>query len=64
MVSASGTPQPSITETGTLPSGVSFNRTSDVLSGTAKKTGVYRLTFTASNGSRSKTTQSFTLTVQ
>ena len=63
IVTASGSPQPSLKVSGSLPSGVSFNRTSGVLSGTPKKSGIYRLTFTASNGTRPNATQSFTLIV-
>jgi type VI secretion system secreted protein VgrG len=46
-----------------MPSGVSFDRDSGLLSGTPKKSGLYRLTFTASNGTRPNATQSFTLLV-
>ena len=63
-VTASGSPQPSLKDSGSLPSGVSFDRTSGVLSGTPKKSGFYRLTFTASNGTRPNATQSFTLIVE
>ncbi len=62
-VTASGSPQPSLKVSGSLPSGVSFNRTSGVLSGTPTKSGLYGLTFTASNGTRPNATQSFTLIV-
>ncbi len=62
-VTASGSPQPSLKVSGSLPSGVSFNRSSGVLSGTPKKSGFYRLTFTASNGIRPNAIQSFTLIV-
>ena len=62
-VTASGSPQPSLKVSGSLPSGVSFDRTTGVLSGNAKKSGFYRLTFTASNGTRPNATQSFTLIV-
>jgi prepilin-type N-terminal cleavage/methylation domain-containing protein len=62
-VTASGSPQPSLKISGSLPSGVSFNRTSGVLSGTPKKSGHYRVTFTASNGARPNATQPFTLIV-
>ena len=62
-VTASGSPQPSLRVSGSLPSGVSFNRNTDVLSGTPKKSGFYRLSFTASNGARPNATQSFTLIV-
>jgi prepilin-type N-terminal cleavage/methylation domain-containing protein len=62
-VSASGSPQPSLKVSGSLPSGVSFNRTNGVLSGTPRRSGFYRLTFTASNGTRPNATQSFTLII-
>ena len=60
---ASGSPQPSLKVSRSLPSGVSFDRATGVLSGTPKKSGFYRLTFTASNGTRPNATQSFTLIV-
>lgn len=63
-VTASGSPQPSLKVSGSLPSGVSFDRTTGVLSGTPKKSGLYRLTFTASNGTGQNATQSFTLIVE
>ncbi|HTU38262.1 MAG TPA: putative Ig domain-containing protein [Acidimicrobiales bacterium] len=62
-VGAGGAPSPSLKESGSLPSGVSFNRTTGVLSGTAKKSGTYRLTLTASNGVAPNATQTFTLVV-
>ena len=62
-VAASGSPQPSLKISGSLPSGVNFDRTTGVLSGTPKKSGSYRLTFTASNGTLPNATQSFTLIV-
>ena len=63
-----GTPIPSLTETGTLPSGVSFT---DNHNGTATLTGApaagtagnYSITFTAANSAGATVTQSFTLTV-
>ena len=63
-VTASGSPQPSLKVSGSLPSGVSFDRTTGVLSGTPRNSGVYRVTFTASNGTRPNATQSFTLIVE
>ena len=63
-VTASGSPQPSLKVSGSLPSGVNFDRTTGVLSGTPKKSGYYRLTFTASNGTRQTAMQSFTLIVE
>ena len=64
-VTASGFPKPGITESGSLPSGVTFNNSTDVLSGTPASgtTGTYPVMFTASNGVGSNPTQSFTLTV-
>jgi large repetitive protein len=58
---ATGTPTPSITESGALPSGVSF--TGGALTGTPTVTGSFPITFTAANGIGSNATQSFTLTV-
>ena len=64
-VTATGFPAPTLTKTGTLPSGVSFNASTGVLSGTpaANTQGTYPLTFTAANGVGSNATQAFTLTV-
>jgi len=66
-VTASGTPAPSLTKTGTLPSGVSFTNNKNgtaTLTGTpgAKTGGTYTITITATN-STGTATQSFTLTV-
>jgi hypothetical protein len=60
---ANGYPAPTISETGTLPSGVTFN--AGVLSGTpaAGTGGSYPITITATNGVGSDATQNFTLTV-
>ncbi len=62
-VTATGYPAPTFTRTGTLPTGVTFNGTSGVLSGTPSKTGTYTLTFTATNSVGTSTAQTFTLTV-
>ena len=67
-VTATGSPTPSLTESGALPSGVTFTNHGNgtaTLSGTpASGTGgKYSLTFTASNGVGMAATQSFTLTV-
>jgi hypothetical protein len=66
-VNATGFPKPSITESGALPSGVTFTpgTGSATLSGTPASgtNGTYPITFTASNGVGSNATQSFTLTV-
>ncbi len=60
-VTATGFPAPTITESGALPSGVTFN--AGVLSGTPSVTGTFNLTFTASNGISPNAVQNFTLTV-
>src|SRR5579862_1328146 len=67
-VTTTGSPTPSITETGTLPSGVTFVNNGNgtaTLSGTPASgtAGSYPLTITASNGVGTNATQSFTLTV-
>ena len=65
-VTASGTPTPTFSESGTFPSGVSFNTSTGVLSGTPASgtSGTYSITFTAGNGIGSNNTQNFILTVQ
>jgi autotransporter-associated beta strand protein len=64
-VTTSGFPAPTITEIGTLPTGVHFDPSTDVLSGTpaAGTGGIYGLTFTANNGVGTPASQSFTLTI-
>jgi len=68
LVTTIGSPTPALSETGTLPSGVTFvdngNGTA-TLSGTsaAGSGGSYTLTITAANGVGSNATQSFTLTI-
>ncbi|MGE5097610.1 MAG: putative Ig domain-containing protein, partial [Betaproteobacteria bacterium] len=64
-VVASGFPTPTLTLTGALPSGVTFNTATGVLSGVpaAGTGGSYPLTFTALNGVVPNATQAFTLTV-
>jgi hypothetical protein len=62
-VTDSGTPIPTLSESGTLPAGISFNATSGILSGTASSTGIYDISFTASNGTSPNATQSFSLSV-
>ncbi|MGD0882140.1 MAG: Ig domain-containing protein, partial [Acidimicrobiales bacterium] len=59
-VTATGYPTPTITESGTLPAGVTFS--GGVLSGTPTATGTFPITLTASNGVGSNATQDFTLT--
>ena len=67
-VTTSAFPTPALSETGTLPSGVSFVDNGDgtaTLSGTpaAGTRGTYTATFKATNGVSPNATQSFTLTV-
>jgi photosystem II stability/assembly factor-like uncharacterized protein len=67
-VTTTGYPVPAISESGTLPSGVTFKDNSDgtaSLSGTpaSSTAGPYPLAFTADNGVGSPATQSFNLTV-
>jgi hypothetical protein len=62
-VTATGTPAPSISESGTLPEGVSFDPGTDALSGTPTQEGVFPITFTATNGVGAEAMQRFTLTV-
>jgi hypothetical protein len=64
-VTATGTPIPTLSETGTLPAGVTFNPGTGVLSGTpaAGTGGTYSITFTANNGVGTPASQPFTLTV-
>lgn len=63
-VTATGFPPPTFTESGALPSGVTFSA-SGLLSGTpaAGTQGYYTITITAKNGVLPNATQSFTLTV-
>ena len=67
-VTATGSPTPALTETGALPSGVTFTDNGNgtaTLSGTpvTGTHGTYPLTITASNGVSPNATQTFTLTV-
>src|SRR5581483_10969839 len=64
-VTTTGFPAPTLSQAGTLPSGITFNVATGVLSGTpaAGTGGTYPITFTASNGVGTNATQSFTLTV-
>ena len=65
-VQGTGTPTPSLTESGALPAGVTFTDNGDgtgTLGGTATVNGTYHFTLSASNGIGSNATQSFTLTV-
>jgi hypothetical protein len=67
-VTTAGTPEPALSESGTLPAGVTFTDNGDgtaSLAGTpaAGSGGVYPLTLTIDNGVGAPVTQAFTLTV-
>lgn len=62
-VTATGTPPPTLSVTGTLPTGVTFTPATGILAGTPTVSGTFPLTFTAANGTLPNATQSFTLTV-
>jgi hypothetical protein len=64
-VTATGSPAPTLSESGTLPAGVTFDPATGLLSGTPRAgTGaIYAIIFAASNGSGADATQNFTLTV-
>ena len=65
-VTATGTPTPTVSEFGNLPSGVTFTPHADgtgTLAGTPAQAGTYQFGFIASNGEGSNATQFFTLTV-
>ena len=64
-VTTTGYPASTITESGPLPSGVTFVNNANgtgTLSGKATVSGIYPITFTASNGVGTAATQTFTLT--
>jgi hypothetical protein len=62
-ITTSGTPSPTVKESGPLPAGVEFDSATDMLSGTPTESGSYAITFTAANGIGANAVQSFTLTV-
>ena len=62
-VTANGFPAASFAITGTLPTGVSFNPGTGVLSGTPTSAGTFPLTFEATNVAGSSAVQNFTLSV-
>ena len=65
-VDTTGFPNPSITETGALPTGVTFidnGNGTGTLSGTPGAAGSFSITFSAQNGVGSAVTQTFTLTI-
>ncbi len=61
-VSATGSPSPTFTESGTLPSGITLS-SAGLLSGTTTQSGTFHFTIDAGNGVTPDATQSFTLTV-
>lgn len=61
-VSATGTPNPTFTATGTLPAGVTLDRITGILSGTPTAAGTYSFIITATN-SANHVDQTFTLTI-
>jgi hypothetical protein len=65
-VTATGSPTPSLAESGALPTGVTFtdnHNGTGTLAGTPSVGGTFPITFTASNGVGSNAVQYFTLTV-
>lgn len=64
-VTATGSPAPTLSESGALPAGVTFAAAIGKLAGTpaAGTAGSYAITFTAHNGAGADAVQSFTLTV-
>src|SRR5260370_1297759 len=65
-VTTTGSPTPSIAESGALPAGVTFHDNGNgtgTLSGTPTASGTFAITFTAQNGVSPNGTQNFTLTV-
>ena len=65
-ITTTGTPTPKITETGSLPTGLTFTDNGNgtaTLAGTPTTAGTTSLTITASNGASPDATQSFTLVV-
>ncbi|MGO9752880.1 MAG: beta strand repeat-containing protein, partial [Solirubrobacteraceae bacterium] len=65
-VTASGTPAPSLTKTGSLPGGVTFTNNANgtaTIKGTPTTSGVFTLTITAKNSAGTSAAQTFTLTV-
>ena len=62
-VTTTGFPTPTVSQTGTLPTGVTFTPATRVLGGTATQTGAFPLVFAATNGVPPDATQNFTLNV-
>jgi hypothetical protein len=62
-VTTTGFPTPTVSQTGTLPTGVTFTPATSVLGGTPTQTGAFPIVFNASNGIPPNATQNFTLNV-
>jgi hypothetical protein len=62
-VTTTGFPAPTVSQTGTLPTGVTFTPATGVLAGTPTQTGAFPLVLTAANGVPPDATQNFTLSV-
>ncbi len=64
-VSATGNPKPTLSQSGSLPSGITFTPATGILAGTpaAGTGGAYPLVFTASNGVLPNATQNFILNI-
>ncbi|HEY1806688.1 MAG TPA: choice-of-anchor Q domain-containing protein, partial [Terracidiphilus sp.] len=65
-VTTNGSPNPSLSESGSLPNGVTFTNNGDgtaTLTGTATQSGTFPFTITATNGTSPDAVQNFTLTV-
>jgi hypothetical protein len=62
-VTTTGFPTPTVSQTGTLPTGVTFNSATRVLGGTATQTGAFPLVFTGHQRVPPDATQNFTLDV-
>ena len=62
-VTATGSPAPTFSKTGALPSGVTLDSTTGILSGTPSQSGSFPITIAAANGVIPAATQPFTLTV-
>jgi probable HAF family extracellular repeat protein len=64
-LTATGLPIPALSESGTLPAGVTFDASTGVLSGIPGigTDGLYHITFTAANGAGADAVQNFTFTI-
>ena len=62
-VVADGVPTPTLSESGTLPTGLTFDPGTGLLAGTPTQDGTFAITFSATNGVSPDASQPFTLTV-